>query len=147
MKDTTEIKDLNGGSSYGLSKKNIGYVGADFDSSFVFVQSFGSGNPHIIQLIDKRTGKELRKGTWVDANDKEQILLYLEDEHEELEVLKIYDVKNDNEIIVSDFKNSKCVQNVIGGLRNCVEIDTVTMNEIALKVDIDNEKIIKRYPR
>jgi hypothetical protein len=147
MKDTVEIRDLNGGSSYGLPQKNIGYVGADFDSSFVFVQSFGSGNPHNIQLIDKRTGKELRKGAWVDANDKEQILLYIENEHEDTEELKIYDVKNNNEIIISDFKDSKCVQDVIGGLRNCIELDTVTMNEIVLKVDTDKERIIKKYNR
>ena len=147
MNGITEIKDLNGGSSYGLPQKNIGYIGADFDSSFVFVQSFGSGNPHYIQLIDKKSGKELRKGTWVDADEKEQVLVYLKDEHKETEKLIIYDVKKSNEIISTGFEKSKCVEHVIGGLRNCVEIDTVTTDQIVLKIETDEEKIIKKYNR
>ena len=147
MKGSEEIKDLNGGSSYGLPHKNIGYIGADFDSSFVFVQSFGSGNPHEIQLIDKKSGKELLKGTWVDADENEQILLYIENEHEQNEKLLIYDVKNENEIISTGFEKSKCVEHVIGGLRNCVEIETVTTDEIVLKIDTDEERILKKYNR
>lgn len=142
MKGSEEIRDLNGGSSYGLPHKNIGYIGADFDSSFVFVQSFGSGNPHEIQLIDKKSGKELIKGTWVDADETEQVLLYIENE-----ALIIYDTKNRNEIISEGFETSKCVEHVIGGLRNCVEIDTVTTDEIVLKIDTDEERIIKKYNR
>lgn len=147
MKGQNEIKDLNGGSSYGLPLKNIGYIGADFDSSFVFVQSFGTGNPHYIQLIEKETGQEMRKGTWVDADENEQVLLYIENEHEQNEKLLIYDVKNENEIISTGFEKSKCVEHVIGGLRNCVEIDTVTPNKIVLKIDSDEENIIKKYNR
>jgi len=147
MKGSIDIKDLNGGSSYGLPLKNIGYLGADFDSSFIFVQSFGSGNPHKIQLIDKKTGKELRKGTWVDADEKEQVMLYIENEHEQNEKLIIYDVKNKNEIISTGFEKSKCIEHIIGGLRNCVEIDTVTSDKIILKVETDEERIIKKYNR
>lgn len=127
--------------------KNLGYIGADFDSSFVFVQSFGSGNSHSIQLIDKSTGQELRKGTWVDAEESEQVLLYIENEHEENERLVIYDVKNRNEITSKGFENSKCVEHVIGGLRSCVEIDAVTSDEIILKTETDEESIVKKYKR
>ena len=141
-----EIAMLNE-TSFPMLFKNLGYIGADFDSSFVFVQSFGSGNPHYIQLIDKTTGQELRKGTWVDVEESEQVLLYIENEHEENEELIIYDVKNRNEIISKGFENSKCVEHVIGGLRNCVEIDTVTSDEIILKIETDEERIIKKYNR
>lgn len=147
MKGSNEIKDLNGGSSLGFLHKNIGYIGADFDSSFVFVQSFGSGNPHYIQLIEKKTGNEIRKGTWVDADENEQVMLYIENEHEQNEKLLIYDVKNDNEIISTGFEKSKCVEQAIGGIRNCVKIDTVTTNEIILKIENDEERIIKKYNR
>jgi hypothetical protein len=146
MKDSKEIRELNGG-SYGMPHKNIGYIGADFDSTFIFVQSFGSGNPHEIQLIDKNTGKELREGTWVDANEKEQVMLYIEDEHQLNVRLLIYDVKNDKEHISSGFENSKCVQPGIAGLRSCVAIDNVTTDEIILKIDTDDEVIIKKYIR
>jgi len=145
MKGSREIRDLNGGSSYGLPHKNIGYIGADFDSSFVFVQSSGSGNISYSQLIDKRTGRELRKGAWGDADENEQVLLYLENGPNGR--LVIYDVKNGNEIIATGFEKSKCVERAIGGPINCVRIDTVTLDEIVLRVDTDEERIIKKYRR
>ena len=147
MKGSIEIKDLNGGSSFWLPQKNIGYIGADFDSSFVFVRSFGSGNPHYMQLVDKKTGDELLKGIWVDADEDEQIILYIEGVDRDSEQLKIYDVKNNNEIIVNDFNDSKCVEYEIGGLRDCVKIDTVTKAEVVLKIDTDKERIVKKYNR
>ncbi|MBR8538133.1 hypothetical protein KDU71_21360 [Carboxylicivirga sediminis] len=147
VKDTTDIKDLTGGSSYGLPHKNIGYIGADFDSSFVFVQSFGSGNPHEIQLIDKRTGKTIRKGTWVDANEGSQILLYIEHINEPNEQLKIFDIENNAETIVNDFQDCKCVQYVIGGLRDCVSIDTVTQEYIILTSSYEDDTVEKKYKR
>lgn len=140
------IKEF-GYSSYGLPYKNIGYVGADFNKSFVMVYSFGSGNPHIFELINKESGKKLRSGTWVGVNEFEQILLYIENEHDKDERLIIYDIKNNNEIISTGFEMSKCVEHLIGGLRNCVQIDTVTTNEIVLKIDTDEERIIKKYKR
>ena len=147
MNGDREIKDLNGGSSYGLPHKNIGYIRADFDSSFVFVQSYGSGNPIFMQLIDKKSGKQIRKGTWVDASENEQVLLYIEDEHKESEKLIIYDITKSNEIVSSGFEKSKCVEEVSGGLRNCVKIDTVTTTEIILKTTIINNTLVKRYNR
>ena len=147
IKDTSEIKDLTGGSSYGLPHKNIGYIGADFDSSFVFVQSFGSGNPSEIQLIDKKTGKILRKGTWVDANEENQILLYIENINASNEQLKIFDIENNKETIVNDFHDCKCVQYAIGGLRDCVSIDSIKKQYIILTASYEDDKIEKKYNR
>jgi hypothetical protein len=45
--------------SRGLPYKNLGYIGADFKDYFVLVHSFGSGNPHYIELIKKGTGRNI----------------------------------------------------------------------------------------
>jgi hypothetical protein len=68
--------------SRGLPYKNLGYVGADFTSYFVLVHSFGSGNPHQIELIKKTTGENvLREGTaWIDADEKREFLLYCDND-------------------------------------------------------------------
>jgi len=146
VKKGRDIRTLNE-TSYPMLHKSLGYIGADFEDSFVFVQSFGSGNPKEIQLIIKKTGKEIKAGIWVDANEKEEILLYIENIHEHNEQLKMYDVKSKKEVIINDFKNSKCYKEYPEGLRSCVEIDTVTKSKIVLKIDTDDEKILKTYNR
>ena len=56
----------------GMLQKNLGYIGADFRDYFVFVHSFGSGNPHYIELIKKATGKNLldEGAAWIDADEQ-----------------------------------------------------------------------------
>lgn len=127
--------------------KNLGYIGADFGDSFVFTKSFGSGNPHEIELIEKETGKEIKAGIWVDANEEKGILVYIDNIHTKDEQLKIYDVRNTKELAINDFKNSKCYNEYPEGLRSCVEIDTITKKEVVLKIDTEDEKIIKTYKR
>lgn len=58
--------------------KNLGYKVADFADYFVLVHSFGSGNPHEIELIEKRTGKDIldSDAIWIDANERKGFLLY-----------------------------------------------------------------------
>jgi hypothetical protein len=58
--------------------KSLGYVGADFKEYFVFVHSYGSGNPHEIELIKKTTGKNILKtdAWWIDVVKKKEALLY-----------------------------------------------------------------------
>lgn len=146
MKSGTVIREFDS-FGFGLPYKNIGYVGADFDKAFVLVYSYGSGNPHMIELIDKESGAELRKGTWVDVNETEEVLLYIENEYKDNEKLKIYDVKYHNEIVVNGFEKFKCAEHVIGGLRNCVKIGTVTKDDIVVKTDSDEERIFKTYKR
>jgi hypothetical protein len=64
--------------SRGLPYKNLGYVGADFTNYFVLVHSFGSGNPHYIDLIKKTTGQNVFKNSpaWIGADEKKEYLLY-----------------------------------------------------------------------
>ena len=76
-KGSTTIKRF-GGYSVGLPLKNLGYIAADFPEHFVLAHSFGSGNPHEIELIRKRDGKNLLESTavWVDSRPKQNALLY-----------------------------------------------------------------------
>ena len=64
--------------SRGMLYKNLGYVGADFKDYFVLVHSFGSGNPHYIELIKKTTGQNVLKegAAWIDVDTLKQVLLY-----------------------------------------------------------------------
>lgn len=69
-----------GPSSCGLLNKNLGYVGADFQEYFALVQSFGSGNPHYVELIRKRDGKNRfvgnRETCWIDASERHSVFLF-----------------------------------------------------------------------
>jgi hypothetical protein len=73
-----KIIDTISGCSLGLPYKNLGYIGADFDRTFVFVNSFGSANPHYIWLFDKATAKNLIPdgSAWIDVDTTNQVLLY-----------------------------------------------------------------------
>ena len=73
-----KVIDTIGGGSLGLLYKNLGYIGADFDKTFVFVNSFGGGNPHYIQLLDKETAKNLIPdgSAWIDVDTSKQVFLY-----------------------------------------------------------------------
>ncbi len=64
--------------SRGMLYKNLGYVGADFQNYFVLVHSFGSGNPHYIELFKKSSGKNILEddAAWIDANEEKGFLLY-----------------------------------------------------------------------
>ena len=68
--------------SKGVLYKNLGYVGADFTNYFVLVHSFGSGNPHSIELIKKATGENVLKdgAAWIDADEKKEFLFYSEND-------------------------------------------------------------------
>ena len=91
-----KIIDTIGGGSVGLLMKNIGYVVADFDNTFVFVHSFGSGNPHMVELYEKETAKNLIKeySAFIDVDSTKQILLYSEnDVPKPTDKMILYDTK------------------------------------------------------
>jgi len=85
--------------SRGLPYKNLGYVGADFKDYFVFVHSYGSGNPHYIELIKKVTGENILKegGAWIDVDTIKQVLLFskadIPDETDKMTLLDITTMK------------------------------------------------------
>jgi hypothetical protein len=146
MKEDKEIRILNE-LSVGLPHKNLGYIGADLGDQFIFCQSYGADNPTDIQLIDKKTGKEITAGSWVDVDEKEQVILYITNIHQETEQLKLLDLKNHTERIITDFNHCRCVEEQTTGLMDCVEIKSVWKDEILLAVEYDNGGILKKYTR
>ena len=147
LQSLTLVKDIKqiSETSFPMLHKNLGYIGADFGNSFLFVQSYGSGNPHEIQLIKKTNGKVITTGVLVDRNEIEKVLLYIKNEHKKSEKLILLDIKNNKEKILTDINKIECSH--IGGLRNCIEIDTITKNQIVLKTNSEQEKKIKKYNR
>jgi hypothetical protein len=145
VKGKKDIKQISE-TSFPMLHKNLGYISADFEETFLFVQSFGSGNPHELQLILKETGEVLTKGVFVSQNEAEKILLYIKDE--DMEELTLHDLKSKKEKTILDFNDLNCTR--IGGLRNCVEIDTVTEKVIVLKSisgSKQEDELIKKYKR
>lgn len=146
VKGNRDIKQLNE-TNYPTLHKNLGYIGANFGDAFAFVQSYGSGNPHEFQLIEKKSGKEITNGAFIDARDEEGILLYIHDLFKDTEQVRLLDLKQNRERVIVDFRQSKCVNTNPGGIRYCLEIDTVTTYKVILKVDNEEELIVKKYPR
>lgn len=118
----------------------------DFENCFTLTHALGSGNPLEFELIDKKTGKSSLSGIRVAADERAQILVYIDDDHRE-GLLFIYDIKNQNTIIANGFENSKCCQFTVAGLRSCVEIDCVSSDEVVLKIDNDDERIFRKFRR
>ena len=143
VKGNKDVKQISE-TSFPMLHKNLGYIGADFGSSFLFVQSYGSGNPHEIQLIEKETAKVITEGVLVDSNETEKVLLYIKEEHQKKEKLILLDIKMNTEKTITAFDSMECTQ--IGSLRNCVEIDTITKDQIVLKSSSE-QQIIKKYKR
>lgn len=75
------IRELSS-TSRGLPYKNLGYAVTDFKEYFVLAHSFGSGNPHSIELIKKTTGVNIldKPSAWIDADEEKELLLYSTDE-------------------------------------------------------------------
>ncbi|GGF25440.1 hypothetical protein [Flavobacterium limi] len=76
------IIDTLNSCSIGLPIKNLGYIICDFNDTFIIGQSYGSGNPDIIQLYEKKTRKKLIKdySAIIDIDTTNQILLYSEND-------------------------------------------------------------------
>ena len=71
--------DTLASTSVGLDVKNLGYLVQDYEETFLFAQSFGSGNAHNIYLIDKATGQNKLGDDYyyfIDLDTLSQTLLY-----------------------------------------------------------------------
>lgn len=90
------IIDTLNSCSLGLPMKNLGYLISDFDNTFILGQSYGSGNPTVIQLYKKETAKKLIKeySAIIDVDSTNQILLYSENDVPKLtDKITLYDIK------------------------------------------------------
>lgn len=140
-KGSRSIKIIND-TSFGLPFKNLGYLSADFNDSFVFVQSYGSGNPNYFHLLKKENGDLLKEGVFIDADEQEEIILYISTRDRYTEIYKLYDVKNNHEIDISDLDIKEC-NNYI----ECISIQEVTNDLISLKLGSNKSERTIRYNR
>lgn len=146
VKDSIDIKRISV-TSLPMLHKNLGYVGADYGSSFLFVQSYGSGNPHEIQLINKKDGEIITSGTFVDQNENKKVLLYIKNKHKENEKLLLLDIERKKERMITEFQYLKTDCGKTDGLRNCIVIDRITKNQITLRANAESSTKIKIYNR
>ena len=139
MKNKKIIDTLNT-LGYAALDKNLGYVVGDFENYFVFVQSFGSGNPHEIQLIRKKDAKKILEGYYAATDEKNELLLYYKGD----DSLMYYNVKSKKNKLLVNLKNCDYIHTTINNLD--WEIKKVTKKQIEVKIiENENDGDIKQF--
>ncbi|MFB9077039.1 hypothetical protein ACFFLS_03645 [Flavobacterium procerum] len=129
---------------YGAPHKNLGYVGADYNNYFAFVNSFGSGNPHEFRLIEKSTGKTIKSGFIVDSFKKPEFLLYTKG----YDSLMLYDMEKKKDNYIEDLAKSKEIDLMVSELSDGLKIKKVTAKYVVIEIENHENKIItKKYNR
>ncbi|MFA6247318.1 MAG: hypothetical protein WC615_10285 [Mucilaginibacter sp.] len=124
--------------------KNLGYVGADFKEYFVFVHSYGSGNPHEIELIKKTTGKNILKtdAWWIDVVKKKEALLYSDqDVPTTKDKMILYSVSTGKKRLLS-FPNDVFNEPMI---LYRIKIKTLTDKYLIIQYDTNGHSKMKKY--
>ena len=132
--------------SRGLPYKNLGYVAADFLQYFVLAHSFGSGNPHNIELIEKRTGKNILPGgaAWIDVIEARQMLLYSEqDVPEEKDKMVLYNIQTKKKEFYA-FPKAVFGEPMV---LNRISISKLTATTLIIKYETEKGVSIKTYRR
>ena len=144
MRNRNKIIDTLNNESAGLPHKNLGYIGADFNEYFAFVNSFGSGNPHEFKLIRKADAKTMISGFIIDDFKKPEILLYAKG----YDSLMIYDIEKNKNNYIENISNSKDIDGMISQLNQMLNIKKVTNQYVYIEIENrEGEKIIKKYYR
>lgn len=143
MKGKKAIDILNN-MGYGIVMKNLGYIGADFNDYFAFVQSYGSGNTHDVQLIRKRDAFEVTHGFIIAADEKNELLLYGNDTGD----LMLYDITRRTDKLLVDLGNCDYITCMDSQLAEYVKIKKVTQKNVFLEIAQDDGKsITKKFSR
>lgn len=121
------IRELSS-TSYPMLFKNIGYIGGDFDRDFVFVKSFGSGNPHSLEIIHKSSGDIVSSGFWIEINKKEQVLLYVSVDKNKKQQIRVYDGLKGKDILVQNLNTKLPIRHIV----ESVSIKEVNSSKITL---------------
>ena len=130
--------------NYGLPQKSLGYIGADFNDYFAFVQSYGSGNPHEMQLLRKKDAKKIVSGFIVDADEKNGILLY----NINGDSLMFYDINHKKDNLIVNLNNSNLIDCLISEYCNNLKIKKVTKTQVFVEITKNSgKKILKKYYR
>lgn len=121
---------------YAPVMKNLGYIGADFNDYFAFVQSYGSGNPHEMQLLRKSDAKEIKSGYIVNAISDPELLVYANVEDRKL---KIFDFEKMKDIDMSNISYD-CF---FWELSETLKIVKVTKKEVFIEYTSNENKVFK----
>ena len=106
-------------------QKNLGYIGSDFQDHFALVHSYGSGNPHEIELIKKKTGEVICSGTWIDASAEDGVLLYTPSDSTE-DTMILYEVNT------GESKQLELPDDMTTPLWRSIHLETVTAGHITI---------------
>lgn len=132
--------------SKGILYKNLGYVGADFKYYFVLVHSYGSGNPHYIELIKKATGKNLIKegAALIDVNEKNEFLLYSDnDVPKPKNKMTLYNVRTGQKQFFNFPKDIFAEREIL----NRIQIKKISGKHLVIKYDTERGSRTKMYNR
>jgi len=143
MKGNKTIDTLNN-MGMGPIMKNLGYIGADFKDYFAFVQSYGSGNPHEMQLLKKSDATEIVKGFIVDSDEKNELLLYCKD----YDSLMLYDINRKTDKLLVNLNTCNYINCMVSELYGNLKIREVTQKLVEIEIKQDgNKTITKMYDR
>jgi hypothetical protein len=132
--------------SRGILYKSLGYVGADFKDYFVLVHSFGSGNPHDIELIKKTTGQNLLKegAAWIDVDEQKEFLLYSDNDvpgpKDKMTLYNIRTGQRQRFSFPSDIFDEP-------EILNRIQISKLTDKQLVIKYDTEKRSKLKVYNR
>lgn len=120
--------------------KNIGYIGADFKDYFAFVQSYGSGNPHEMKLLRKRDAKKIVDGFIVDADEKNELLLYCKG----YDSLMLYDINRKTDKLLVNLESCDYITCMVSQLCGNLKIKKVTQKQVEIEIAQDENKTIRK---
>ncbi|MGC4104393.1 hypothetical protein [Ferruginibacter sp.] len=132
--------------SRGLPYKGLGYLAADFTGYFVLVHSFSGGNPTNIELIEKKTGKNILplSAAWIDDVENKQMLLYCEqDVPSEKDRMILYNVQTGKK---EAFPFPKAIFSEPQVL-NRISIKSLTATALTISYDSEKGTKTKTYHR
>lgn len=132
--------------SKGMLYKNLGYVAADFNNYFVLAHSFGSGNPHQIELVQKTTGKNsLKEGAaWIDASVEKEFLLYSDNATPgPKDKMALYNIRTDETQFFSFPADIFDRPEVL----NRIQISKLTDKQLIIRYDTQKGSMTKVYNR
>ncbi|WP_298141015.1 hypothetical protein [Flavobacterium sp.] len=148
FKKGEKVIDTLNSCSFGCLEKNLGYVISDFDDTFILGQSFGGGNPTVIQLYEKKTVKNLIKqySAIIDVDTTKQIVLYSEnDVPKQTDRMTLFDVKTRQK------KTYEFPKEVFGEpeILNRIHLTNTTDKSFTIEYEFDeyNQKKQKMYSR
>lgn len=140
-KTITELYSM----SKGCLAKNLGYVWADFQNCFVFVNAYGPCNPIEARLINKKDGKNIFKTTvaLLDVDKIKGLILYADDAAPLDNIkLTLYNIHSGKREIFN------CPKGLDAGDVFCsVQIKKLTDKELTIKYQGETSEKTKTYKR